>query len=155
MLYFLFFFLLFISIITIADVLWCDGDWEQTSKYWHAEEFLKWLYTASPVRDTVKYHCCSYACACTLFLRVHATFLLLLCTHLYTLSARVCFHPTYSRAAAHRTQLSANLFSRAHALKIYAWEFCLYTLRKQRAHWEKVYAQWEIVCRYLRTLRKL
>ncbi|XP_050412135.1 alpha-L-fucosidase isoform X3 [Patella vulgata] len=35
------------------DVIWSDGDWEATSDYWQSKEFLSWLYTDSPVKDTV------------------------------------------------------------------------------------------------------
>lgn len=35
------------------DVLWCDGDWSKSAKYWGAEEFLQWLYQESSVRDSV------------------------------------------------------------------------------------------------------
>ena len=26
------------------DIVWVDGDWEMTSDYWEATEFLAWLY---------------------------------------------------------------------------------------------------------------
>ncbi|CAH1802901.1 unnamed protein product [Owenia fusiformis] len=35
------------------DVLWSDGDWETTYKYWNATEFIAWLYNESPVKDTI------------------------------------------------------------------------------------------------------
>uniref|UniRef100_A0A914C081 alpha-L-fucosidase n=1 Tax=Acrobeloides nanus TaxID=290746 RepID=A0A914C081_9BILA len=35
------------------DVIWSDGDWEMSSEYWRAQEFLAWLYNDSPVKDTV------------------------------------------------------------------------------------------------------
>jgi len=35
------------------DVIWSDGDWETDSEYWRSKEFLAWLYTDSPVKDTV------------------------------------------------------------------------------------------------------
>ncbi|KAK6176151.1 hypothetical protein SNE40_014490 [Patella caerulea] len=35
------------------DIIWPDGDWEATSTYWRATEFLAWLYNDSPVGDTV------------------------------------------------------------------------------------------------------
>uniref|UniRef100_A0A0B6Y967 alpha-L-fucosidase n=1 Tax=Arion vulgaris TaxID=1028688 RepID=A0A0B6Y967_9EUPU len=35
------------------DVVWSDGDWEAPDTYWRAKEFLAWLYTDSPVKDTV------------------------------------------------------------------------------------------------------
>lgn len=33
--------------------LFTDGEWEQTSKTWHSEAFLQWLYNESPVRDFI------------------------------------------------------------------------------------------------------
>jgi alpha-L-fucosidase len=35
------------------DVLWVDGDWEDSWRYWKADEFLAWLYNESPVKDTI------------------------------------------------------------------------------------------------------
>jgi len=35
------------------DVIWSDGDWEANSTYWNSTGFLSWLYTDSPVKDTV------------------------------------------------------------------------------------------------------
>ena len=49
------------------DVVWVDGDWEDSWRYWKADEFLAWLYNErlknfyeshqinifSPVKDTV------------------------------------------------------------------------------------------------------
>jgi len=35
------------------EVVWSDGDWEATDDYWKSKEFLAWLYTDSPVKDTV------------------------------------------------------------------------------------------------------
>ncbi|XP_050414721.1 alpha-L-fucosidase [Patella vulgata] len=35
------------------EVIWSDGDWEANSTYWNSTEFLAWLYTDSPVKDTV------------------------------------------------------------------------------------------------------
>ncbi|GAM17287.1 hypothetical protein SAMD00019534_004620, partial [Acytostelium subglobosum LB1] len=35
------------------DVVWVDGDWEETSTYWRATEFLQWLYTNTTVKDRV------------------------------------------------------------------------------------------------------
>lgn len=35
------------------DVLWSDGDWETTEKYWKSKEFLAWLYSESPVSETI------------------------------------------------------------------------------------------------------
>nr|KAG5704118.1 hypothetical protein BaRGS_009648 [Batillaria attramentaria] len=35
------------------DIVWSDGDWEATSKYWNSTEFIAWLYNDSPVKDTV------------------------------------------------------------------------------------------------------
>ncbi|TKR82987.1 hypothetical protein L596_016651 [Steinernema carpocapsae] len=35
------------------DVIWSDGDWDQTDEYWKSKEFLAWLYNESPVKDKV------------------------------------------------------------------------------------------------------
>jgi len=35
------------------DVIWADGDWEHDSDFWQSKEFLAWLYSSSPVKDTV------------------------------------------------------------------------------------------------------
>ncbi|XP_058790629.1 alpha-L-fucosidase-like [Phymastichus coffea] len=35
------------------EVLWSDGDWETTEKYWKSKEFLAWLYSESPVKETI------------------------------------------------------------------------------------------------------
>lgn len=35
------------------DMLWPDGEWEQTSAVWHSPEFLAWLFNESPVKDHV------------------------------------------------------------------------------------------------------
>ncbi|KAH9508086.1 hypothetical protein Btru_052808 [Bulinus truncatus] len=35
------------------DVVWSDGDWDAPDTYWRATEFLAWLFTDSPVKDTV------------------------------------------------------------------------------------------------------
>lgn len=35
------------------DVIWADGEWEQSSKVWRSEEFLSWLYNDSPVKQEV------------------------------------------------------------------------------------------------------
>ncbi|KAK3917900.1 Alpha-L-fucosidase [Frankliniella fusca] len=35
------------------DVLWSDGDWEADSKYWRSCDFLAWLYSDSPVKNTI------------------------------------------------------------------------------------------------------
>lgn len=35
------------------DILWGDGDWEQTPETWKTPEMLAWLYNESPVKDQV------------------------------------------------------------------------------------------------------
>ncbi|KAG4065024.1 hypothetical protein HA402_004147 [Bradysia odoriphaga] len=35
------------------EVIWSDGEWEASYKYWNATDFLAWLYNDSPVADTV------------------------------------------------------------------------------------------------------
>ena len=35
------------------SVIWSDGDWEPTYKYWNSTVFLSWLYNDSPVKDEV------------------------------------------------------------------------------------------------------
>lgn len=35
------------------QVLWADGDWEGNPEYWGSLEFLAWLYTDSPVKDSI------------------------------------------------------------------------------------------------------
>ena len=35
------------------EVLWSDGDWEADPGYWDTLQFLAWLYSDSPVKDTV------------------------------------------------------------------------------------------------------
>jgi alpha-L-fucosidase len=35
------------------EIIWSDGDWESSSDYWKAKEFLAWLATNSSVKDTV------------------------------------------------------------------------------------------------------
>jgi alpha-L-fucosidase len=35
------------------DILWTDGEWEKPSKEWKSEEFLRWLYNDSPVKDNI------------------------------------------------------------------------------------------------------
>ena len=35
------------------EVLWSDGDWEAHPDYWDSLQFLSWLYSSSPVKDSV------------------------------------------------------------------------------------------------------
>ncbi len=35
------------------EVIWSDGEWEASSDYWQAKEFLAWLYNKSSVNATV------------------------------------------------------------------------------------------------------
>jgi len=35
------------------DIIFSDGEWEQTSAEWHSPELLAWLYNDSPVKDIV------------------------------------------------------------------------------------------------------
>ncbi|XP_039253452.1 alpha-L-fucosidase-like [Styela clava] len=35
------------------EVIWSDGQWEASYKYWNSTEFLAWLYNDSPVKSTV------------------------------------------------------------------------------------------------------
>lgn len=35
------------------DVVWADGEWEYSSDVWRSAEFLSWLYSESPVKETV------------------------------------------------------------------------------------------------------
>ena len=35
------------------DIVWPDGEWEHSDTVWRSREFLNWLYTESPVRETV------------------------------------------------------------------------------------------------------
>jgi len=35
------------------DIIFGDGEWEQTSAEWHSPELLAWLYNESPVKDIV------------------------------------------------------------------------------------------------------
>jgi alpha-L-fucosidase len=35
------------------DIVFGDGEWEQTSAEWHSPELLAWLYNDSPVKDVV------------------------------------------------------------------------------------------------------
>ena len=35
------------------DVLWSDGDWEASPDYWDSLQFLSWLYSSSPVKESV------------------------------------------------------------------------------------------------------
>ena len=35
------------------DILWTDGEWDQTSEVWKSTQFLSWLYNESPVKNDV------------------------------------------------------------------------------------------------------
>lgn len=35
------------------EVIWSDGDWEADENYWKSKEFLAWLFSDSPVKETV------------------------------------------------------------------------------------------------------
>jgi len=35
------------------EVVWADGAWEAPDSYWKSKDFLSWLYTYSPVKETV------------------------------------------------------------------------------------------------------
>jgi len=35
------------------DVVWTDGEWQQTSSEWKSTQFLSWLYNESPVKNSV------------------------------------------------------------------------------------------------------
>ncbi|XP_051170480.1 alpha-L-fucosidase-like [Leptopilina boulardi] len=35
------------------EIVWSDGDWETSDKYWRSTEILRWLFNSSPVRKTV------------------------------------------------------------------------------------------------------
>ncbi|WP_423737690.1 alpha-L-fucosidase [Chitinophaga caseinilytica] len=35
------------------DIVWPDGEWDQTDTLWKSREFLTWLYNESPVKSTV------------------------------------------------------------------------------------------------------
>jgi alpha-L-fucosidase len=35
------------------DIVWTDGEWEQTSDTWKSRDFLAWLFNESPVKDSV------------------------------------------------------------------------------------------------------
>lgn len=35
------------------DILWTDGEWEQSSKTWRSEEFLAWLYNESASKENI------------------------------------------------------------------------------------------------------
>ena len=34
------------------EILWPDGEWDQSDTTWRSREFLTWLYNESPVKDT-------------------------------------------------------------------------------------------------------
>lgn len=35
------------------DIIWPDGEWEQSDTLWQSREFLTWLYNESPVKDKI------------------------------------------------------------------------------------------------------
>lgn len=35
------------------DIVWPDGEWDQTDELWKSKEFLTWLYNESPVKESV------------------------------------------------------------------------------------------------------
>lgn len=35
------------------DIIWPDGEWDQSDTTWRSREFLSWLYNESPVKNTV------------------------------------------------------------------------------------------------------
>ncbi|CAL4063220.1 unnamed protein product [Meganyctiphanes norvegica] len=35
------------------EIVWSDGEWKANSSYWKSEEFLSWLFSDSPVKETV------------------------------------------------------------------------------------------------------
>lgn len=35
------------------DIIWPDGEWDQTDTIWRSKEYLTWLYNESPVKNTV------------------------------------------------------------------------------------------------------
>ena len=35
------------------DIIWPDGEWEQSDSLWRSKEFLTWLFNESPVKDKV------------------------------------------------------------------------------------------------------
>jgi len=35
------------------DLIFTDGEWEQTSAFWNSTEFLAWLFNSSPVKNTI------------------------------------------------------------------------------------------------------
>lgn len=38
------------------EILFTDGEWAASSEQWHSLEFLKWLVSSSPVKDTVVFN---------------------------------------------------------------------------------------------------